>query len=283
MAAIVRPTALRPHRAHPLTSTPEHCAAPGARPTIDRRMDQSALAQPAALLEREHEVERVRAALRAVGQRAGGALVDRGRRGDGEVAAARGGTRTGVGPRRSRPQRAGDGARAGVPVRGRAPAVRAPAAGGRHRRARPLAGGSRGAGGGGAHRSAGVGLQRAGAGPSAGDPGYAWQHGLYWLASNLSADSPLVLVVDDLQWCDAPSARALAFIARRLEGQPLALILATRPLDPALTPEAATLVADPAAELLRPAPLTRGGGRRTGRRPAVRASPTIGSSAPASR
>ena len=65
-----------------------------------------------------------------------------------------------------------------------------------------------------------------------------------------------MLVVDDLQWCDAPSARALAFIARRLEGQPLALILATRPLDPALTPEAATLVADPAAELLRPAPLT---------------------------
>ena len=91
---------------------------------------------------------------------------------------------------------------------------------------------------------------------AAGDSGYAWQHGLYWLASNLSADSPLVLVVDDLQWCDAPSARALAFIARRLEGQPLGLILATRPLDPALTPEAATLVGDPAAELLRPAPLT---------------------------
>ena len=50
-------------------------------------------------------------------------------------------------------------------------------------------------------------------GPSAGDPGYAWQHGLYWLASNLAADSPLALVVDDLQWCDRPSARALAFIA----------------------------------------------------------------------
>jgi DNA-binding CsgD family transcriptional regulator len=66
-----------------------------------------------------------------------------------------------------------------------------------------------------------------------------------------------VLVVDDLQWCDAPSARSLAFIARRLEGQPLALILATRPLDPALTPEAAALVGDPAAELLRPSPLTQ--------------------------
>ena len=93
-------------------------------------------------------------------------------------------------------------------------------------------------------------------GPGAGDPGYAWLHGLYWLASNLAADSPLALVIDDLQWCDGPSARALAFIARRLEGQPLALILATRPLDPALTPEAAALVADPATELVRLSPLT---------------------------
>jgi hypothetical protein len=120
-------------------------------------------------------------------------------------------------------------------------------------------------------------------GPAAGDPGYAWQHGLYWLASNLAAESPLALVIDDLQWCDAPSARALAFIARPLEGQPLALIVATRPLDPALMPEAAALVADPAAELLRASPLTQGGGRRTGRRPPLRRTRTIGSCARASR
>jgi predicted ATPase len=79
---------------------------------------------------------------------------------------------------------------------------------------------------------------------------------LYWLASNLAADAPLALVVDDLQWCDAPSVRALAFIALRLEGQPLALMLATRPLDPAITPEAATLVAGPGVELLRLSLLT---------------------------
>lgn len=96
-----------------------------------------------------------------------------------------------------------------------------------------------------------------GAAASAADTTYAWQHGLYWLASNLAADSPLALVVDDLQWCDAPSARALAFIARRLEGQPLGLVLATRPVDPALMPEAATLVSDPGTEVLRPSPLTR--------------------------
>src|SRR5690348_4108780 len=93
---------------------------------------------------------------------------------------------------------------------------------------------------------------------STGDESYAWQHGLYWLAANLSADSPLVLVVDDLQWCDAQSARTLAFIARRLEGLPLALLLATRPLDPATAPEAATLIAGPAVELLRLSPLTHG-------------------------
>jgi hypothetical protein len=91
---------------------------------------------------------------------------------------------------------------------------------------------------------------------TADDPGYAWQHGLYWLACNISLDSPLVLMVDDLQWCDAPSARALAFIARRLDGQPLGVICATRPLDPARSPELATMSADAATQVLRPSALT---------------------------
>ncbi len=104
------------------------------------------------------------------------------------------------------------------------------------------------------------------------DPGYALHHGLYWLASNLAADSPLTLVVDDLQWCDAPSVRTLAFIARRLEGLPLSLVLATRLLDPALAPEAASLLGDPAAEVLSLPPLTKAAigamvGARLGSRP----------------
>jgi DNA-binding CsgD family transcriptional regulator len=101
-----------------------------------------------------------------------------------------------------------------------------------------------------------AGVPSGAAGP---DSGYAWQHGLYWLASNLSAEAPLALIVDDLQWCDASTARALAFIARRLEGLPIVVFLATRPPDPVAAPEAAMIVADQAHELLRPSALTPAG------------------------
>jgi DNA-binding CsgD family transcriptional regulator len=220
-------------------------------------MNQSALARAAALLEREHEVERVRAALRAAGQRAGGALVIEGAEGMGksrllEEARARA-SDLGLRVLSARGTELERGFPFGV-VRQlfERPLLEADAG----ERDRWLAGAAALA----ADVLTGAATSASGApppGPAAGDPGYAWQHGLYWLTSNLAADSPLVLVVDDLQWCDAPSARALAFIARRLEGQPLALIVATRPLDPALTPERAALVGDPAAELLRPSPLTQ--------------------------
>src|SRR5215207_5145601 len=220
-------------------------------------MDSSALARPAALLEREHELERVRAALRAAGQRTGGALVIEGAAGMGKsrlleearVLAPDFGLRVLA----ARATELEQGFPFGV-VRQlfERPLLEAES----DERGRWLAGAAALA----ADVLTGVATSAPGGPPpgsAAGDPGYAWQHGLYWLASNLAADSPLALVVDDLQWCDAPSARALAFIARRLEGQPLALILATRPLDPALTPERATLVGDPGAKLLRPSPLTQ--------------------------
>src|SRR5450755_1123792 len=59
----------------PLDIPPEHCVAIGIPHTIGELMDQSVVAGPAMLLEREHEVERVRAALRAVGRRDGGIVV----------------------------------------------------------------------------------------------------------------------------------------------------------------------------------------------------------------
>jgi predicted ATPase len=40
-----------------------------------------------------------------------------------------------------------------------------------------------------------------------GDASFAALHGLFWLALNLAADRPLLLAIDDLQWCDRPRGR----------------------------------------------------------------------------
>ena len=54
---------------------------------------------------------------------------------------------------------------------------------------------------------------------------FAALHGLYWLTLNLAAERPLLLAVDDLHWCDRPSLRFLAYLARRLEGTRVILAL----------------------------------------------------------
>ena len=219
-------------------------------------MDLSVAAQPAALLEREREIERLRAALRAVGQRAGVTLVLEGAAGMGksrllQEARARASAR-GLRVLDARATELEQGFAYGVMLQ---LFERLLLEADRGERERWFSG----AASLGADLLMGTSAATRGAAATslpAGDPGYAWQHGLYWLTSNVSTDSPLVLVVDDLQWCDAPSARALAFIARRLEGLPVALILASRPLDLALSPEPAALLADPAVELLRISSLT---------------------------
>src|SRR5438874_526832 len=164
-------------------------------------MDQSALARSAALLEREDEVERLRAALRAASQRAGGALVIEGEAGmgksrlleEGRVRASDLGLRVLA----ARATELEQGFPFGV-VRQlfERPLLEADAG----ERDRWLAGAAALA----ADVVSGVPKPTAASrvpGPSGADLDYAWQHGLYWLASNLAADSPLLLVVDDLQWC----------------------------------------------------------------------------------
>lgn len=48
----------------------------------------------------------------------------------------------------------------------------------------------------------------------------------------LSGSSPLVLAVDDAQWLDRPSARVLEFCIRRLDGEPVSILLTFRTEDP---------------------------------------------------
>ncbi|MGH2990963.1 MAG: helix-turn-helix transcriptional regulator [Solirubrobacterales bacterium] len=64
------------------------------------------------------------------------------------------------------------------------------------------------------------------------DPSFATLHGLYWLTANLTAESPLLLAVDDAQWADRPSLRFLSHLVRRLEGIPAVIVLAVRSGDP---------------------------------------------------
>ncbi len=88
------------------------------------------------------------------------------------------------------------------------------------------------------------------------DGSFAVLHGLYWLTVNLAAEQPVVLAVDDVQWCDTGSVRALSFLLRRLEGLPV-LVAATLRTGETSEDEAmlAELAQDHATVSVHPGPL----------------------------
>jgi len=96
------------------------------------------------------------------------------------------------------------------------------------------------------------------AGPDGPSPGnFAVLHGLYWLTVNLAGDGPLVISVDDAQWCDVASLRFLAYLVKRLEGLRVLVVMTVRsgeeqPDDTLL----AELAFDPSVTALRPHPLS---------------------------
>jgi DNA-binding CsgD family transcriptional regulator len=93
-----------------------------------------------------------------------------------------------------------------------------------------------------------------------GDGSFAALHGLYWLTTNLADGRPLLLVVDDLHWCDAPSLRYLAYVARRLAGSGIVLALTLRTGEPGTDPVLfAELASSVDAVRIAPRPLTDAG------------------------
>jgi DNA-binding CsgD family transcriptional regulator len=48
------------------------------------------------------------------------------------------------------------------------------------------------------------------------------------LVAEVAGDAPVLLVVEDAQWLDRPTSDVLAFVARRIESDPIVLLVATR-------------------------------------------------------
>jgi len=88
------------------------------------------------------------------------------------------------------------------------------------------------------------------------DAGFAISHALYWLVANLAEIRPLSLTIDDLQWVDAPSGQALAYLIPRLEELPVLVACATRTSDPDASALDPALFKDAPVEVMRPQPLS---------------------------
>jgi DNA-binding CsgD family transcriptional regulator len=68
-------------------------------------------------------------------------------------------------------------------------------------------------------------------GPSPGAPGdrFATCAAFVSLLANAAEQAPLLMIIDDAQWLDSPSAECLAYASRRLENTRVALLAAARP------------------------------------------------------
>jgi DNA-binding NarL/FixJ family response regulator len=96
----------------------------------------------------------------------------------------------------------------------------------------------------------------------AGGATFAALHGLFWLTLNLAEERPLLLAIDDLQWCDRPSLRFVAYLTRRLEGVPVLVPTTLRTTDPGTDPVLLGEIAHDAMTVpLRPGPLSDAGVR----------------------
>jgi DNA-binding CsgD family transcriptional regulator len=92
------------------------------------------------------------------------------------------------------------------------------------------------------------------------DAGTLIAHSVLWLCSALAATRPLVLIIDDAQWADRPSLKALSYLAGRIEEMPALVIVAARADDPTAPTDLLSLLSGArTATTLRPRALTAWG------------------------
>ena len=96
------------------------------------------------------------------------------------------------------------------------------------------------------------------AGPSAPDPedAFAVLHGLYWLTAALAERHPLLLAIDDAHWADAASLDCLTFLLPRLEELPVLLVVACRPDEADAAGSLARIATDTTARRVTPRALS---------------------------
>jgi DNA-binding CsgD family transcriptional regulator/tetratricopeptide (TPR) repeat protein len=88
------------------------------------------------------------------------------------------------------------------------------------------------------------------------DAAYATLYGLFWLLAGIAEYEPVLVVVDDAHLCDAPSGWFLSFLARRLEGLAVTLLLAERSGDGEVDAWLSEIGDDPRARMITPRPLS---------------------------
>lgn len=90
------------------------------------------------------------------------------------------------------------------------------------------------------------------------DNRFAGLNALFWLTVNLTGEMPLLLAFDDLQSCDESSLRFVEFLARRLEGLGVVVLVSLRTGAPGVDGGVvAVLLGGPSVLVLRPDGLSR--------------------------
>jgi DNA-binding CsgD family transcriptional regulator/exonuclease VII small subunit len=91
------------------------------------------------------------------------------------------------------------------------------------------------------------------------DATFATLHGLYWMCFNLAARRPAVIAIDDAHWADAASLRFVSFLAARLEGLAVSILLAARSGERETSGGLLESIRnDPRTELIQPSELSAG-------------------------
>ena len=86
----------------------------------------------------------------------------------------------------------------------------------------------------------------------------AMLHGLHWMAVQLAAAGPILIAVDDAHWADPPSLRWLAYLASRLDGMRVLVVISIRSGETAASGELLDAIAATAGSaLMSVRPLSR--------------------------